>query len=240
MATLAIMTARGGSKSVKNKNTMKFHGKPLYAYNLEAALKCEKIDKVAVTTDIGEILEHDGSQYLPIPRPNELCGDNASHHETMVHALNFCEKKLSKTFDTVIVLLGNSVGACEKSLAEAIDILEQSEYLDSVISVSEFNMFNPFRAYKISADDRLDTIVPQDFIKSSLLHKNSNDKKSAGDVYFFNGAFWVIRRSALLSNEGLLPFPWLGKNIHAYKQDVFMEVDAPWQIKCVEEAIKNA
>tara|TARA_B100000287_G_C20268621_1_gene637035 strand:- start:319 stop:654 length:336 start_codon:yes stop_codon:yes gene_type:complete len=99
------------------------------------------------------------------------------------------------------------------------------EEIDSVQSVSKFNMFNPYRAYKISSSDRLKTIIDSSGIKSA------NDKNSAGDVWFNNGSFFICRRDIVLSKQGASPFPWLGYNILPFRESTKMEVDAAWQLK---------
>ena len=48
---IAIIPARSGSKGLKDKNVKIFHGKPLMAWTIEAALKSGVFDKVIVSTD---------------------------------------------------------------------------------------------------------------------------------------------------------------------------------------------
>ena len=38
----AIILARGGSKGIKNKNTIKIHGKPLIYWSIKACLNSKK------------------------------------------------------------------------------------------------------------------------------------------------------------------------------------------------------
>ena len=55
---LAIIPARGGSKSVPKKNIRNLNGKPLIAYTIEAAKRIEeKFHKIIVSTDDEEIAE---------------------------------------------------------------------------------------------------------------------------------------------------------------------------------------
>ena len=42
---LAIIPARAGSKSIKNKNILNFLGKPLLAWTIEHCLKSKQIDE---------------------------------------------------------------------------------------------------------------------------------------------------------------------------------------------------
>ena len=48
---LAIIPARGGSKSIKNKNIIKLFGKPLIYYSIAVAKKSKYISRVIVSTD---------------------------------------------------------------------------------------------------------------------------------------------------------------------------------------------
>ena len=43
---IAIIPARGGSKRIPRKNIKLFHGKPMIAYSIEAALKANCFDKI--------------------------------------------------------------------------------------------------------------------------------------------------------------------------------------------------
>ena len=57
MKVVAIIPARGGSKSIPRKNIRKLGGKPLIAYIIETAQKVKEIDKVVVSTEDKEIAE---------------------------------------------------------------------------------------------------------------------------------------------------------------------------------------
>ena len=51
MKHIAIILARGGSKRLPHKNILDFHGKPMLAWSIEAALQSGQYDKVLVSTD---------------------------------------------------------------------------------------------------------------------------------------------------------------------------------------------
>ncbi|EKH9203456.1 TPA: pseudaminic acid cytidylyltransferase, partial [Vibrio alginolyticus] len=46
---VAIIPARGGSKRIPRKNIKAFHGKPMIAYSIEAAIASGCFDKVIVS-----------------------------------------------------------------------------------------------------------------------------------------------------------------------------------------------
>ena len=57
MRSIAIITARGGSKRIPRKNVKPFMGKPMIAYAIAAALESKLFDEVMVSTDDAEIAE---------------------------------------------------------------------------------------------------------------------------------------------------------------------------------------
>tara|TARA_Y100000589_G_scaffold56171_1_gene46535 strand:+ start:1697 stop:2416 length:720 start_codon:yes stop_codon:yes gene_type:complete len=236
MKTIALSTARKGSKSVPNKNVMMVDGHPLFAHNIMASNSCSAIQKTFCSTD-DEKIKNLSSKYSfdIIDRPEKLSGDDSSHLETIRHGILEIERQMGR-IDVCVILLGNSAGTTSEDLENSIDMLEG---YDSVVSVSKFNMFNPTRAWEINDKDELKTILSQEDLHKKTSGKLSNDKNSIGDVYFFNGNFQVIKRDIIFKDDNDLPFPWLGKKIRPAIQDVFMELDAKWQIPLVKNEKRN-
>ena len=57
--SIAIIPARGGSKRIPRKNIVNFHGKPLIAWTIEAALESGVYEHVIVSTEDQEIADAD-------------------------------------------------------------------------------------------------------------------------------------------------------------------------------------
>ena len=77
---IAIITARGGSKSLKNKNIMILDGHPLVSWSIREAKKSKYIDKLILSTDdrkIIKIAENYGCE-IPFKRPKYLSTDKLS------------------------------------------------------------------------------------------------------------------------------------------------------------------
>ncbi len=55
--SVAIITARGGSKRIPHKNIKEFCGKPIISYSIQAALASNCFDEVMVSTDDVEIAQ---------------------------------------------------------------------------------------------------------------------------------------------------------------------------------------
>lgn len=226
---VALQTARAGSKSIPKKNLLEVDGHPLFAHSTRAAVGCELINSVWCSTDDAVIKSyHDFYDFTVIDRPPELSGDTDSHLEVIRHGVRHIEDQIGQQ-DVVVLLLGNVTGIDSQCLTSAITMLED---YDSVVSVSKLNMFNPYRAMTID-DGLLQTFISQVDIKTST---QANDKNSAGDIYYVNGNFWVMRRDVIFREDNNLPFQWLGKRIRPFVQDVFLELDAPWQLDYVRQS----
>ena len=234
MNIYALQTARAGSKSIINKNVLMIGDKPLFLHNLLYAKESKYISQVYVSTNIHMIFKFSlDYNYHTIRRPNQLCKDSSSHYEAICHGMRVIEDREQTDIDILVILLGNNLSAYTDDLDKGIKYLIDND-VDSVMSVSRFDMFNPFRAYK-KKEGLLDTIVSQSFIKENQKNHNINDKKAAGPVYFFNGSFWIVRKKSILENNGLLPFAWLGKKIYPLVQKDAIELDAEWQISYLKE-----
>ena len=79
MRNIAIITARSGSKGLKDKNIKELNEKPLMAYSIEAALVSGCFEEVMVSTDsekYAEIAKKYGAR-VPFLRSEKLSGDRA-------------------------------------------------------------------------------------------------------------------------------------------------------------------
>ena len=76
--TLAIIPARGGSKSIPDKNIVELAGKPLIAHSIITALETPSINRVLVTTDSDKIREIsvNYNAEAPFVRPASLAKDD--------------------------------------------------------------------------------------------------------------------------------------------------------------------
>lgn len=234
MSIAVLQTARSGSKSVLNKNIEMISGKPLFRHPLDKSLESNLIDHWFVSTDCPTIKQNitslQDNRVNIINRPEYLSQDTSPHHDVMIHAIEEIESKIKNKLNIVVILLGNSLGSSADSLDWCIRKMNQNQSIDSIQSVCKFNMFNPYRAF--SVDEKtglLNNVVRLPNVA------NSNDKNFAGDMFFFNGSFWICRRDIITGKKGLNPFPWLGFNILPYVEETKMEVDAPWQMEFVKK-----
>ncbi len=141
-SSIAIITARGGSKRIPRKNVRLFCGKPIIAYSIEAALRSELFDEVMVSTDDEEIarIAKEAGAKVPFMRSRENAGDYASTDDVLMEVL--CEyKRQGREFDSFCCLYPTAPFVTAKKLRTAMKLLEKA---DSVMPVVPFS-FPPQR-----------------------------------------------------------------------------------------------
>jgi CMP-N-acetylneuraminic acid synthetase len=148
MRTLAIITARGGSKGIPRKNIKPLCGKPLLYYTAEAALAARRLSRVVLTTDDPEIAEVGRTCGLDVPflRPKELAADDSPSLPTVQHAVGFLEGQ-GDYYDAICLLQPTSPLRQAADIDACIELLEDSG-ADSVVTVLAVPVqFNPHKLY---------------------------------------------------------------------------------------------
>lgn len=141
-SSIAIITARGGSKRIPHKNIKKFCGKPIITYSIEAALQSGLFDEVMVSTDdieISRIAREAGAQ-VPFMRSSESAGDYASTDDVLMEVLE-AYRGQGREFDTFCCLYPTAPFVTAEKLKRAMELLERA---DSVMPVVKFS-FPPQR-----------------------------------------------------------------------------------------------
>jgi CMP-N,N'-diacetyllegionaminic acid synthase len=131
---VAIIGARGGSKSLPEKNIRQLAGKPLIAWTIEAAKDCPLVDRVIVSTDdkqIAEIARTYGAE-VPFMRPDELAADDVPSVAFLQHAVEWLETHGNYHVDIVLFLQVTDMFRKKHMLEEVITRLLKNPELDSV------------------------------------------------------------------------------------------------------------
>jgi hypothetical protein len=226
---VSIVIGRKNSKGLPKKNLIKINNVPLMAYPIISAKKTTLIDKVYICSDsnkINNIGKKFGAEI--IQRPNKLASDKALGEDVFKYCYDHLKKKL-KNIEIVVLLFCNTLCLNEETLNKGIKILKKKKNIDSVVSVSKYNMWSPLRARKINKNGLLDPFVP---FKNFGNPKTLNcDRDSQGDVWFADMGFSIVRPHCLENmNDGLLPQKWMGKKIFPFKQEAGFDLDYEWQL----------
>lgn len=137
LKTHCIILARGGSKSIPQKNIIEFCGKPLIAWTIEQCLASQHLEKVWVSSDDKDILnisEEYGAEL--ILRPKIISGDTATSESGWLHAIDIIRKKFE--FDLILAPQVTSPLRETNDIDNGIKLLRKKKY-DSLFSASLVN-----------------------------------------------------------------------------------------------------
>lgn len=210
MNNLAVITARSGSKGLKNKNIKLINNKPLLAFSIEAALKSEMFDIVHVSTDSEEyasIAREYGAE-VPFLRSKELSEDHSDSWEVLRFTVERY-KRLGKEFDTVTLLQPTSPLRTGYDIRKAFEIYTV-KHADNVFSVSETES-KPFFCNTIPANGSLYNFISQD----------RDGRRQDSPVYYcLNGAIYIVSTKVLMERGSLY-----GESAYAYIMPKIRSID---------------
>jgi N-acylneuraminate cytidylyltransferase len=148
---LALIPARGGSKSIPRKNILSFGGYPLIAYSISAGLTASSITRVIVSTDDPEIasIAHDYGAEVPFLRPEEFSQDQTPDLPVFQHALQWLEDNEGYCPQIVVQLRPTSPLRKVKHIDQAVAILLKHPEADAVRTVCE-PFQNPYKMWQIT------------------------------------------------------------------------------------------
>lgn len=198
--SLAIITARGGSKRIPRKNIREFCGKPIIAYSIEAALEAGVFDVVMVSTDdkeIAEIAKKYGAE-VPFMRSEQTASDFATTADVIKEVLaNY--KELGKEFEYACCIYPTAPFITPERLKEAMNIMMENNPVE-VLPVVAFS-FPPQRCCVIDENGYMSYKYKEyKNCRSQDLEKQYHD---AGQFYVYNVEKYLECNGNIV--EGLMP-----------------------------------
>lgn len=199
MNSIAIITARGGSKRIPRKNIKEFCGKPILAYSIEAACASGVFSHVMVSTDDAEIADT-AKKYgaeVPFLRSEKTADDYASTGDVLLEVLEEYEKR-GEQFDIGCCIYPTAPFVTGEKLRKAVGMLEECD-ADSLIPVVPFS-YPPQRAL-VMEEGKLVFRYPEYLdSRSQDLQPHYHD---AGQFYVFRTE--AFRRTGKIMVGNILP-----------------------------------
>ena len=228
MKIVAIIPARAGSTSIKNKNLIKIKNKPLISFPIIAAKKSILINRVIVSTDsirIKKVALKYGAE-VPFLRPKKISGFLSKDIEYLKHCIKWLKKE--KYYPDLIILLRPTTPFREiRVIDDAIKLIKKNK-CDSLRSVS-IAKETPFKMWK----KRGKLIKPLFGMKD--INKTNYPRQKLEKFYWQNGYIDIIKPETIkrFGNE-------LGKKILFYeiKSNIF-EIDYKYQLKFADKFLQN-
>jgi len=150
---LALIPARGGSKSIPRKNIRPFAGHPLIAYSIAAGRAAATITRVIVSTDdeqIAEVSRQYGAE-TPFMRPEEFSQDHTPDLPVFQHALRWLAEHEGYQPEIVVQLRPTSPLRRVMHIDQAVYHLLEQPQADAVRTVC-VPFQNPFKMWRIAPD----------------------------------------------------------------------------------------
>lgn len=204
MSSLAIITARGGSKRIPRKNIKEFLGQPIIAYSIKAALESGIFDTVMVSTDdeeIADISRRYGAE-VPFLRSEKTSNDFATTADVLREVIEEY-KKLGREYDNCCVLYPTAPFVTGRKLSDAMEIITSGK-ADSVLPIVKFG-FPPQRAFVVN--DGIVSYKMPEFAKSRsqdlepMYHDCGQFCCFKVDMFMKNNSVVAERTSAIIVPE---------------------------------------
>jgi len=203
---LALIPARGGSKSIPRKNILPFAGHPLIAYSIAAGLAAETVGRVIVSTDdqeIAEISQQYGAE-TPFLRPVEYAQDNTPDLPVFQHALQWLQDQEGYQPDIVVQLRPTSPFRRVWHIDQAVYRLLERPEADAVRTIC-IPFQNPFKMWRIGPDGFMQPLLQIDHPEPYNL-----PRQALPEIYWQTGyvdAAWAetIMKKASMTGERILP-----------------------------------
>ena len=200
MNIVAIIPARKGSKSIKNKNIINYKGKPLIYHSIKTALKSKLINTVVVSTDSKKyqsmVIKFGAS--APFLRPNKYSNDNSSDRDFIIHASKFLISKNNYP-DLIVLLRPTTPNRDIKIVNKGIKLfIKNFKKYDSMRSVSKFNQ-PPQKLFMIK-----NKTLKGFFDKVLKGEYHSRPRQKYTKTYLPNGYIDILKPSFFLNNKNKL------------------------------------
>lgn len=201
MKTVAIITARGGSKRIPRKNIKPFLGKPIIAYSIESALNSGLFDEVMVSTDdveIAAVARQFGAK-VPFLRSAKNADDFATTADVIVEVLEEYEQ-LGQTFEYAICIYPTAPFVSSELLIKGYELLTQGDY-DTVFPAMPFS-FPIQRAIKLNTKNRIEMLQPEHLrTRSQDLEATYHD---CGQFYWLHVERFMAKKEIWTDNSGIV------------------------------------
>ena len=153
---LALIGARGGSKSMPGKNLRVVAGKPMVAHSIDHARAAQTITRVILTTDDAEIAKvgRAAGAEVPFMRPAEIAQDLSTDYEFVRAALEWLRDNESYVPDFVVQLRPPTPMRDARLIDRAVETIAAHPDADSLRAVVGC-CSTPYKMWRLRGDGYL-------------------------------------------------------------------------------------
>ena len=209
--TIAIIPARSGSKSIRNKNIKLLGNKPLIAWSIQSCLETKQISKIYISTDSVKYANI-AKKFGPVEilyRSKNLSSDHSTDYEMIDHAI----KNIDLKYDFIAHIRPTTPLRKVSDLNSAIKKLVKSD-CNSLRSVHEMSETS-YKSVEI-IDGKLTSLKN---LKLNMDEINA-PRQNFSKTYSPNGVIDIYKKKFVINNKLLF-----GKKVKAYKTSYSPEID---------------
>ncbi len=191
MKSLAIITARGGSKRIPRKNIKEFCSNPIISYPIKSLIESDIFDEIMVSTDdqeIAEIAIKYGAK-VPFLRSKKNSDDFATTSDVLLEVIEkYCQ--IGQEFDNICCIYPTSVFIDAEIIRKSYKKFISSDFshLASVLRYS-----HPVQRCMVEEQGQLSFEKPENIFKRTQdLDVRFHD---SGQFYFLNISEFVKSKS---------------------------------------------
>ncbi len=193
---LCIIPARSGSKTIKDKNILKFKRKELIYYSIKFAKSLKFINKTIFSSDslnYINIAKKYGSKNNNL-RPKVYASDFAKTISLVKYLLKK-ELEIGLSYDLVLILQPTSPFRKINHFKKAFNLLEKKNF-DTVITITETSD-HPMRMKVLNKNN-----LVKNYIK--LKTESLTPRQKLSKVYIRAGSMYFIKVKSLIKNNSLV------------------------------------
>lgn len=194
---IALIPARGGSKSIPKKNIRLFQGHPLIAYSIAAAKLTAGIDRVIVSTDseeIAAIARHYGAE-TPFLRPAEYAQDLSPDIDVMKHAIRWLGEHEGRIPEHIAHIRVTTPIRDHRVMAEAIRKIRRDPEASSLRS-GHICVHPPYKWFQFTGTPYVRPLMPGMTCDEANLPRQDFPK-----VLIPNGYIDVLKADYIIEND---------------------------------------
>ena len=197
----ALITARAGSKGIKNKNLKKINKKSLVEISIEETKKSKIISKIFCTSDSERILKiSKKKQVQTIRRPKKLSGDKTTSYEVVIHFLKQLKLKKIKLPDVIFLIQPTSPFLNYKTInkiAKGYKKFPKANTINSFVKLHHKYLF--INHSQIDGEGKVNYL----FYKK----RKKNTLRQNKEKYFAHGNIFSFKTKSILRDKSLMPKP---------------------------------
>ncbi len=200
MEILALIPARGGSKSIPRKNIRPLAGHPLIAYSIAAGRQSRLVTRTIVSTDdeeIAAVARQYGAE-TPFLRPAEFAQDNTTDFPVFTHALSWLKENEDYQPEIIVQLRPTSPIRPPECVDGAVQLLLDNPSADSVRGIVPSGQ-NPFKMWRVDENGQMRPLLSVPGIAEPF----NAPRQALPQTYWQTGHIDAIRTRTILEKNSL-------------------------------------